>query len=79
MRSNAPRPFPVTSGFGVLTFLILIAMAPARAQEGLAYLDPARFAANLKYTGLSYHPGGGENLDHYKRSLGGILSFRSAC
>jgi hypothetical protein len=34
-----------------------------------AWTAPERFAAALKYTGLTYHPGGGENAEHYKRSL----------
>lgn len=48
--------------------LLFVTAAFARAADP-AYLDPSRFAANLKYTGLSYHPGGGENEEHYKRSL----------
>jgi hypothetical protein len=40
------------------------------SQAGESLINPpGQFAANLKYTGITYHPGGGENLDHYKRSL----------
>ncbi len=55
-----------------LALLLLLAAAPAllRAETtGQGLLDPSRFAVGLKYTGLSYHPGGGENIEHYKRSL----------
>ncbi len=41
--------------------------AAIAAQPG--YLAPQRFVAGLNYTGLTYHPGGGENIEHYKRSL----------
>ncbi len=51
----------------VLSFLALSLLAvPARAEGPL---DPSRFALGLNYTGLSYHPGGGENEEHYLRSL----------
>jgi hypothetical protein len=50
-----------------LSGLLLASIAPAAA--GLIPLDPDRFGAGLKYTGLSYHPGGGENEEHYLRSL----------
>ena len=49
-------------------FLILLA-GPSRSDAPPAWNDPSRFAANLKYTGISYHPGGGENEEPYKRSL----------
>jgi hypothetical protein len=41
----------------------------AFAQSNLSWSDPSRFGAAVKYTGLSYHPGGGENEEHYLRSL----------
>lgn len=41
----------------------------ALAASDLAWTDPARFGVGLKYMGLSYHPGGGENEEHYLRSL----------
>lgn len=40
---------------------------PALADSG--YLDRDRFALGLNFTGISYHPGGGENEEPYKRSL----------
>ena len=52
----------------LLAAAVSIAAPSVRAADA-GYLDPSRFAANLKYTGLSYHPGGGENEEHYKRSL----------
>ncbi|MEO7427040.1 MAG: hypothetical protein ABI036_17765 [Fibrobacteria bacterium] len=75
MRSNTYRR--------VLAVLISAAACAASARAGTAaldwpagknaggsgYLAPERFAAALKYTGLTYHPGGGENTEHYKRSL----------
>lgn len=42
------------------------ATAPA---EGQGMFDPSRFALGLNFTGISYHPGGGENAEPYKRSL----------
>jgi hypothetical protein len=48
---------------------LLLAAGLLHAQAYKGYLDPDRFAVGLKYTGLSYHPGGGENEEHYKRSL----------
>lgn len=36
---------------------------------GPGYLAPERFALGLNYTGISYHPGGGENEEPYKRSF----------
>ena len=53
-----------------LSALLLAAAAltlPARADTGL--LDPGRFAVGLNYTGITYHPGGGENDEPYKRAL----------
>jgi hypothetical protein len=56
-------------------FLLLCGLAfaePALAADEAAsydWLAPSRFAIGLKYTGLTYHPGGGENEEHYKRSL----------
>ncbi|HKP95573.1 MAG TPA: hypothetical protein VJ385_07440 [Fibrobacteria bacterium] len=41
--------------------------AGSRADSG--YLDADRFALGLNYTGITYHPGGGENEEHYKRSF----------
>jgi len=37
--------------------------------DSVSYLSPHRFVLGLKYTGLTYHPGGGENIEHYPRSL----------
>lgn len=49
----------------ILTAAVLV---PSMAHcEGM--LDPSRFALGLNYTGISYHPGGGENEEPYKRSL----------
>ena len=42
------------------------ASRPSLAGDGLG---KERFAVALKYTGLSYHPDGGENEERYKRSL----------
>jgi hypothetical protein len=57
MRKNLPLP----------ALLLLWLPFTAPAYEG--WLDPSRVGAELKLTGLSYHPGGGENEEHYKRSL----------
>lgn len=51
----------------VLPLLLAIASPALRAETGL--LDPGRFAGAVKYTGLTYHPDGGENAQPYKRSL----------
>lgn len=53
-----------------LSSLLLAAAAltlPSQADTGL--LDPGRFAVGLNYTGITYHPGGGENDEPYKRAL----------
>jgi hypothetical protein len=49
--------------------LIGVSLSLALAQTEKSLFDPSHFAANLKYTGITYHPGGGENIEHYKRAL----------
>jgi hypothetical protein len=54
--------------------LLFAALLPLKAaaftfKDDRAWSDPSRFGAAVKYTGLSYHPGGGENEEHYLRSL----------
>lgn len=49
--------------------LALAPLASAADTETPAWLAPERFAVGLKYTGLTYHPDGGENEEPYKRSL----------
>jgi hypothetical protein len=51
-----------------LLFMLCLGLAPGPTPAA-GYLDPERFALGLKYTGLTYHPGGGENEEPYKRSL----------
>lgn len=61
-----------TSLRAMILFALLLASAPGLLHAdpaGPGFLDPGRFALELKYTGLSYHPGGGENIGHYKRAL----------
>lgn len=69
--AHSPRKARKLCGIALTAILaVAFAAAHARAEEPSGGLfDPDRFAANLKYTGLSYHPGGGENIEHYKRSL----------
>lgn len=40
-----------------------------RPVERPSLFDPSHFVVGLKYTGLTYHPGGGENIEPYPRSL----------
>src|SRR4051812_20736751 len=47
--------------------LLALGFSKASAQPGI--LGAERFIGGIKYVGLSYHPGGGENIEHYKRSL----------
>lgn len=56
-----------THAVPVLALIIAAAALSARSQPGL--LDPGRYAGAVKFTGLSYHPGGGENIEPYKRAL----------
>lgn len=53
----------------LLFALLLAAAAPATASSQPGMLDPERFAGAVKFTGISYHPGGGENEEPYKRAL----------
>jgi hypothetical protein len=53
----------------VLLLGLLAAVPGLRAREAPGWLDGDRFALALKYTGLTYHPDGGENEERYKRSL----------
>ncbi len=58
--------------FSLSSFLTLLTPMANFAQTTSSqpsWFAPERFAVNVKYTGLSYHPGGGENIEHYKRSL----------
>lgn len=48
--------------------LALLAASPAAAEENY-WLAKERFAVGVKYTGLTYHPDGGENEEPYPRSL----------
>jgi hypothetical protein len=53
-----------------MSALVLAAAAltlPARADNG--FLERDRFAVGVNYTGITYHPGGGENEEPYKRAL----------
>jgi hypothetical protein len=53
-----------------MSALVLAAAAltlPARADNG--FLERDRFAIGVNYTGITYHPGGGENEEPYKRAL----------
>jgi hypothetical protein len=69
-RLSDPRPHGF-AGIATLALTAIMALAaPSRAQDqAQGLLDPSRFALGLNYTGISYHPGGGENEEHYKRSL----------
>jgi hypothetical protein len=49
--------------------LALLASTLAASAQPTGWLDPSRFGVGAKYMGLSYHPGGGENEEHYLRSL----------
>ena len=53
----------------IALFLLPILSFADKSLDSASYLSLTRFAVNLKYTGLSYHPGGGENIEHYPRSL----------
>lgn len=55
----------------IISSLLVIATTAltARAGEAIGWLDKERFAVGLKYTGLTYHPDGGENEEPYPRSL----------
>lgn len=50
----------------ILAFLSAVAVT---ASEGNPWLAKERFAAGLKFTGITYHPDGGENEEPYKRSF----------
>lgn len=58
-------------GFACLALLSLLVplSGAARAGEAVPWLAKERFAAAVKYTGLTYHPDGGENEEPYPRSL----------
>lgn len=57
------RSIPALAG------LLLAAAVPHAAFDPASpLLDPSRFGAGLKFTGLSYHPDGGEN-EGYPRQL----------
>ena len=65
-----PRPalVPALLLRSALAACLLGAVLPAAAQ-GTPWLAKERFAAAVKFTGLTYHPDGGENEERYKRSL----------
>ncbi len=54
---------------GLTLLLLSLGIGVGKAETSQSWLSPSRFAANMKFTGLSYHPGGGENIQHYKRAL----------
>lgn len=76
MPKHPPKRLPA---FAALTALLAANAAPASAVASDAatagtgeernWIDPSRFALGLNFTGISYHPGGGENAEPYKRSL----------
>ena len=67
LTARPPAITPLRASLAALLIVAVLATAkPSRAQ---AMLDPSRFVLGLNYTGISYHPGGGENEEHYKRSL----------
>ena len=59
--------FPVTpKSFAIFFAMALVASSPNLSFAGSE--DTNRFGANLLFTGLTYHPGGGEH-DDYPRKL----------
>ena len=72
-----PRPalVPALLLRSALAACLLGAVLPAAAQ-GTPWLAKERFAAAVKFTGLTYHPDGGENEERYKRSLDSRDFFR---
>ncbi len=62
-RHKMPKTLPV------LFASLLIFIAYTRASDNQEWLNKEKFALGLKYTGLTYHPGGGENEEPYPRSL----------
>lgn len=66
-RSFSSRPARLA--VPALIALLAGASLAAAAWEGAPWLAKERFAAGLKFTGLTYHPDGGENEEPYPRSL----------
>lgn len=65
-----PRPAPASRLLPGLGLLLLLGTSNAvAALGGQPWLAKERFAANVKFTGLTYHPDGGENEEPYPRSL----------
>lgn len=55
----------------ILLFMVLPTLAATDGAKAPmpGWLEKERFAVSLKYTGLTYHPDGGENDQPYPRSL----------
>ena len=51
--------------FAVATLIVFFAFSPLHAGSE----STNRFGANLLFTGLTYHPGGGDHTDDYPRKL----------